>query len=80
MEISSTRLYSNCSISVHQNKYGAGYWSYCVVSYFFLIAKTDNSHSIGEDLVLPAAKEVIETVMHQSATSVSTVLLNNDIA
>ena len=28
-----------------------------------LIAKTAKPHTIGEDLVLPAAKEIIETVL-----------------
>nr|XP_039259582.1 SCAN domain-containing protein 3-like [Styela clava] len=35
-----------------------------------LIAKTAKPHTIGEDLVLPAAKEIIETVMKQNSSSV----------
>ena len=44
-----------------------------------LIAKTAQPHTIGEDLVLPAAKEIIETVLQQSASSVlRAVPLSND--
>ena len=44
-----------------------------------LIAKTAKPHTIGEDLVLPAAKEIIETVLQQNASSVScAVPLSND--
>ena len=44
-----------------------------------LIAKTARPHSIGEDLVLPAAKEIIETVLQQNASPVlRAVSLSND--
>ena len=44
-----------------------------------LIAKTAKAHTIGEDLLLPAAKEIIETVMEQNASSVlRAVPLSND--
>ena len=46
---------------------------------FLLIAKTAKAHTIGEDLLLPAAKEIIETVMEQNASSVlRAVPLSND--
>ena len=46
---------------------------------FKLIAKTAKAHTIGEDLVLPTAKEIIETVLQQSAFSVLRVVpLSND--
>jgi len=44
-----------------------------------MIAKTAKPHTIGEDLVLPAAKEIIESVMQRNASSVlSSVSLSND--
>ena len=44
-----------------------------------MIAKTGSPHTIGEKLILPCVKEVIETVMCQSSTPVlSTVPLSND--
>ena len=44
-----------------------------------MIAKTGMPHTIGEKLILPCVKEVIETVMCQSSTPVlSTVPLSND--
>ena len=43
------------------------------------MAKTPKQHTIGEDLVLPAAKEIIETVLQQNAFSVlRAVPLSND--
>ncbi|KFM72594.1 SCAN domain-containing protein 3, partial [Stegodyphus mimosarum] len=35
-----------------------------------LIAKTGKPHTIGEDLILPAVKEVITTVLHKPATDI----------
>ena len=44
-----------------------------------LIAKTAKPHTIGEDLVLPAAKEIIETILQQNSSSVlHAVPLSND--
>ena len=44
-----------------------------------MIARTGTPHTIGEKLILPCVKEVIETVMCQSSTPVlSTVPLSND--
>ena len=44
-----------------------------------MIAKTGTPHTIGEKLILPCVKEVIEKVMCQSSTLVlSTVPLSND--
>ena len=44
-----------------------------------MIAKTGTPHTIGEKLILPCVKEVIETVICQSSTPVlSTVPLSND--
>ena len=35
-----------------------------------LVAKTAKPHTIGEDLVLPAIKEIIETVLQPNASSI----------
>lgn len=35
-----------------------------------LIAKTGKPHTIGEDLILPAVKEVITTVLHKPAADI----------
>ena len=44
-----------------------------------MIARTGTPHTIGEKLILPCVKEVIETVMCQSSTPVlSTIPLSND--
>ena len=44
-----------------------------------LIANTAKPHTIGEDLVLPAVKEIIETVLQQNASlTLRTVPLSND--
>ena len=46
---------------------------------FKLIAKTAKPHTIGKDLVLPAVKEIIETVLQQNASSIlRAVPLSND--
>ena len=39
-----------------------------------LIAKTAKPHTIDKDLVLPAAKEINETVLQQNASSVLLVM------
>ena len=46
-----------------------------------LIAKTGKDHTIGEELILPAVKKVLETVLHHSAASrvMINVPLSNDI-
>ena len=44
-----------------------------------MIAKSAKPHIIGKDLVLPAAKEIIETVLQQNASSIlRAVSLSND--
>lgn len=44
-----------------------------------LIAKSGKSHTIGESLIRPAIKEIIETVMQRDSSSVlSTIPLSND--
>ena len=44
-----------------------------------MIARTGTPHTIGEKLILPCVKEVIETVMCQSSTPVlSSIPLSND--
>ena len=49
---------------------------YCISE---LIAKTAKPHTIGEDLVLPAVKEIIEIVLQQNASSIlRAVPLSND--
>ncbi|KFD58164.1 hypothetical protein M513_00927 [Trichuris suis] len=35
-----------------------------------MIAKTDKSHSVGEDLILPATAEILETVLHQPVPTI----------
>uniref|UniRef100_A0A5S6Q7E4 DUF4371 domain-containing protein n=1 Tax=Trichuris muris TaxID=70415 RepID=A0A5S6Q7E4_TRIMR len=45
-----------------------------------LIAKTGKPHTIGEELLIPAIAEVVETVLHQRARDVTNKIpLNNDI-
>ena len=55
---------------------------YCLIASYNIskqIAKTAKPHTIGEDLVLPAAKEIIETVLQQNASlTLRTVPLSND--
>ena len=44
-----------------------------------LIAKSGKAHTIGEDLLLPAAKEVIETVLERNVSStINAIPLSND--
>ena len=46
-----------------------------------LVAKIGKAHTIGEELILPAVKEVLETVLHHSAASsvMKNVPLSNNI-
>lgn len=45
----------------------------------YLIAKTGNSHVVGEELLLPAIAEVISTVMHKSPFNIiKSIPLSND--
>ncbi|XP_025414674.1 protein ZBED8-like [Sipha flava] len=45
-----------------------------------LIAKSGKAHTIGEELILPAVKEILETVLHHSASHsvIQNVPLSND--
>ncbi|GBP82759.1 Protein FAM200B [Eumeta japonica] len=59
------RLTVHSTFSSTSESYDDGLWAFYNIS--LLIAKSGKPHTIGEQLILPAVEEVLNTVLHKSS-------------
>uniref|UniRef100_A0A5S6QP85 SCAN box domain-containing protein n=1 Tax=Trichuris muris TaxID=70415 RepID=A0A5S6QP85_TRIMR len=65
------KVFSNEAFEIERALYeGEAVQSLHIAEITLMIAKSGKPHSIGEDLILPATAEILETVLHQPAPTI----------